>query len=301
LDRIQIIKSLCLLNINGANTHNSQEHFMVIDGHAHACGDFLTASNILKILDENDVDKVILVPGERNSTKNYSLPELARYFPDYDVVSITNRMTRIAISLSGTAEQVPEGNQFVRSLAQAYPDRIVQFLWVLLGKPEMLQELEAQYSEWSFKGIKLHQCWDRFTIRSEVFEKVARFAAKKDLPIFIHLNSYGEVKALIEFIERNPETKFIVGHLFGLELYLLSGKKMEDVYFEISNTYLVSTQRLNKAIEHFGAHKIIFGSDTPYGRNSLQLNMERVKTLPISEESKEMILGKNMQTLLKLG
>ena len=273
---------------------------MVIDGHAHACGNFLSASNIVRILNVNNVDKVVLVPGERNSARNYFLPEIARFFPNYDVVSITNRLTKIAISLSGTNKHIPEGNRFVYSLAQAYPDRIVQFLWVVLGKPKMLQEIKAQFSGWRFKGIKLHQCWDRFTIRSEVFENVVRFATKKDLPIFIHVDSYEEVRALIEFIVHHPETKFIIGHLFGLELYMLSGEKMENVYFEISNTYLVSTQRVNKAINHFGAHKIILGSDTPYGRNSLQLNIERVKMLPISEESKEMILGKNMQALLQL-
>jgi Tat protein secretion system quality control protein TatD with DNase activity len=34
---------------------------MIIDGHAHACGESLTAEEIVRKLDENGVDKVVLV------------------------------------------------------------------------------------------------------------------------------------------------------------------------------------------------------------------------------------------------
>jgi predicted TIM-barrel fold metal-dependent hydrolase len=204
------------------------------------------------------------------------------------------------ISLTGKAKDIPEGNQLVFALTQAYPEQIIQFFWVLLQKPDTVQEMEDRFSEWKFKGIKLHQCWDTFPIGSEPFSRVAKFAAEKNLPIFIHVSNYREVRALIEYSKQHPATRFIVGHLFGLGLYLQAKHKLENLYFEISNTYLVSSQAVNKAINHFGADKIILGSDTPYGRNSLPLNIERVKMLSISEEAKEMILGKNLQTLLQL-
>jgi predicted TIM-barrel fold metal-dependent hydrolase len=273
---------------------------MIIDGHAHACGTFLKGENIVKTLTEAGVDKVILVPGELNSEQTYALPGLAEAFPERDVVQLTNALTKLMISITGKAKDIPEGNQRVFALTQAYPEQIIQFFWVLLQRPETVQEMENRFAEWKFKGIKLHQCWETFPIGSEPFSRVAQFATDENLPIFIHVSNYREVRALIEYSERHPATKFIVGHLFGLRLYLQARHKLENLYFEISNTYLVSTQAVNRAINHFGAHKIILGSDTPYGRNSLQLNIERVKMLPISEEEKEMILGKNMQTLLQL-
>ena len=273
---------------------------MIIDGHAHACGPFLQGENIVKILTEVGVDKVVLVPGERGSAQTYALPNLAEAFPERDVVRLTNALTRIMISLTGKAKDIPDGNQHVFALSQAYPERIIQFFWVSLHKPDTVKEMQNRFAEWRFKGIKLHQCWETFRIGSEIFSRVAQFATEKDLPIFIHVRNYRDVSALIEYSVQHPATKFIVGHLFGLELYLQSKNKLENLYFEISNTYLVSTERVSKAINCFGAHKIILGSDTPYGRNSLQLNTERVKMLPISDEAKEMILGKNMQTLLGL-
>jgi uncharacterized protein len=274
---------------------------MIIDGHAHACGEFLHAENVVRILDANRVDKIVLVPGEMNSEKGYSLPELARTFPSRDVVSWTNALTKLAISLTGAARHIGDGNHYVHSFVQAYPDRIIQFYWVMLHRPDILQEIEAHYNAWRFQGIKFHQCWETFTVRSALFEAVADFATRHHLPIFIHVGSKQEVVALIDFIRQHPQTRIIVGHLFGLELYIQSGLSFENVYFEISSPQLISLQRLNKALRHFGAQKIVLGSDTPYGKDNLRLNLERVKALPISDEEKDLILGRNLHNLLGLG
>jgi uncharacterized protein len=40
---------------------------MIIDSHAHACGPYLKGENIVKLLNETGVDKVVLVPGELDS------------------------------------------------------------------------------------------------------------------------------------------------------------------------------------------------------------------------------------------
>jgi uncharacterized protein len=228
------------------------------------------------------------------------LPRLAEFFPQCDVVRLTNALTKVMISLTGKAADIPEGNRRAYALAQAYPERIIQFLWVVLQKPDTVPELAKRFAEWNFKGIKLHQCWNAFAIGSELFAQVAKFAAEKDLPIFIHVGSYREVTRLIDYSAQHPETHFIVGHLFGLELFLRSKHKLENVYFEISSPPLISMRRLTMALQHFGAAKLILGSDTPYGQEALRLNVERVKALPIPKSEQEMILGKNLQALLKL-
>jgi hypothetical protein len=133
---------------------------MIIDAHAHACGTFLNGKDIIEILNKNNVAKIVLVPGELGSDKNYSLPELAAKFPNTDAVSITNLITKILIGILGTAKQIDEGNAYVHSLAKEYPDRIIQFYWVRLSLSNALENLERHYAEYGFKGIKFHQCWD---------------------------------------------------------------------------------------------------------------------------------------------
>ncbi|RJQ31560.1 MAG: hypothetical protein C4562_05840 [Actinobacteria bacterium] len=274
---------------------------MIIDGHAHACGEFLVAENIIKILDNNKVEKVVLVPGELDSKKTYFLPDLGKWFPKKDVQSIVDVIIiKNVIPAVRATRHIDAGNQYLFSLAQKYPDQIIQFFWALLAKYNNLKELEKRFSDWKFRGIKLHQCWDAFTVNSEPFEIVARFAAKYNLPIFIHICSKKEVLALIDFIKRNPEIKFIIAHLVGLELYIQSGLKFENVYFDISPPKLISIYRLSKAIDYLGADKLILGSDTPYGKNNLETNIKRIENLQISENEKELMLGGNIKKLLNL-
>ena len=104
---------------------------MIIDGHAHACGEFLKPESIIEKLDSAGVDKVILVPGELESSKNYSLPYLARLFPSKNVVKITNLLTKFVMKITGTVKQVPAGNKHVfYDLTKETNKRVIQFIWI---------------------------------------------------------------------------------------------------------------------------------------------------------------------------
>lgn len=273
---------------------------MIIDAHAHACGAFLQGKSIIKILDANNVDKVVLVPGELGSDKNYPLPDIAAKFPDRDVISFTNVLTKMIIGVSGAAKHIDEGNTHIFSLTNEYPDRILQFYWVRLSQANILAHLENRFSEYHFKGIKLHQCWESFQVSSENFHNVADWASSKDLPIFVHLFSHHQATQLANYITAHPNTTFIIAHLFGLECYIQADMSSTNVFFEISPPPLVAIPRLQKALTHFGAQRIVLGSDIPYGRNNLAVNIERVRNLQISHEEKKLILGDNMRKILKI-
>ena len=54
------------------------------------------------------------------------------------------------------------------------------------------------------------------------------------------------------------------------------------------------------AIKFAGASNITFGTDTPYGKQNLKKNIDRIKSLDISSKEKELIFGENMRKLLKI-
>ena len=273
---------------------------MIIDSHAHACGVFLKGKDIIEILNKNNVDKIVLVPGELGSDKDYSLNDIASKFPNKDVVSITNITSKIVVKMLGTAKHIEEGNAYVHSLVKEYPERILQFYWVRLSLSNPLESLERHYAKYKFVGIKFHQCWESFKVGCNNFHDAAEWAASKNLPIFIHLFTKSQATKLAKYINEHPNTIFIVGHLFGLERYMKANIKADNTFFEISSPSLISVQRLMKAIKHFGAQRILLGSDTPYGENNLQLNIERIRSLEITDEEKNLILGYNMNELLRL-
>ena len=274
---------------------------MIIDGHSHACGKYLTAEGIIKVLDESGIDKVVLVPGELNSKSEYSLPNIASKFPSHNVVKLTNKLTKFIMKLTGKIKDIPAGNEFVYNLKTKTDNRVLQFIWITTSIDKVTDYLNTKYDSWGFLGVKMHQCWEKFSIESEFFYNVAKWAEKKDLPLFIHLYSDNDVLKLIEYKRKHPKLKLIVAHLFGLELFIKDNLEDRNLYFDISPLQLISDKRLKKAIKYVGVNRILMGTDTPYGaKDNLQKSIKRIENLDITKDDKDLILGKNMKELLNI-
>jgi len=274
---------------------------MIIDGHSHSCGKFLTVESILETIDNNGVDKVVLVPGELNSKSEYSLPNIAKRFPKHNVVKVTNQLTKLIMNFTGKVKDIPAGNEFVYKLKTAATDRIIQFIWITTGIKNTTDYLDNRFAEWKFHGVKLHQCWETFSIDSDFFKEVAVWTEKQELPLFIHLYSDSDVAKLIDYKRNHPKLKLIVAHLFGLELFIKENFKDENLYFDTSPLQLISNLRIKRAIDFIGTNKLLFGTDTPYGaKKNHQKTIRRINELDISDKEKEMILGLNLQELLQL-
>lgn len=273
---------------------------MIIDGHAHSRGYFYNVDKLISILDELNVDKVVLCPGPKNDNKNLSLPNISNIIKRRDLMSFMNRIIRFVTSLSHTSNNIVTRNELVYSFHQKHPDRIIQFYWVDPNMVDVIKILEKKYNEWNFRGIKLHQCIEIFRNDSPSLQNLVNFAREKSLPIFIHLSSKIEVKRFIKLALKNPNTTFIVAHLIGLEIFKKLTQGINNVYFEISPTPFISKHRIYSAIKRFGSDHIIFGSDTPYGKNNLKNNLIKINNMNLTPKQKELILGENIKRLLHI-
>jgi predicted TIM-barrel fold metal-dependent hydrolase len=274
---------------------------MIIDGHSHACGRFLTSDSISNTLDTNGVDKVILVPGELNSKSEYSLPDIASIFPRSNVVKVTNYLTKFVMKLTGKVKEIPFGNEYVYELTQKTNGRVIQFIWITTQIESPSDYLDNKRKDWNFKGVKLHQCWENFSVDSDFFREVALWTENNGLPLFIHLYSDIEVVKIIEYKKKHVNLNLIIAHLFGLELFIKQNFKDENLYFDTSTLQLISSTRLMDAINFVGVEKVVFGTDTPYGcKDNIKKNLNRIRNLDISSDDKDLILGENMKRLLKI-
>lgn len=275
---------------------------MIIDGHAHACGDFLYAEKIIEELDRNGIDKIILSPGELNSTKSYSLPDIGRLFPNSrGILHALNYFIGLVSRISGAGKTLEEGNRYVYSLCKKYPSRILQAYWVNSFEEDFVSKIEVDYCEYKFRMVKTHQCWGSFNIVDKCFEVLCKWALLKQLPIFIHLRNGKEGKSLLQFIKSHQDNIFIIGHLIGFEPFIGYPEYCRNVYFDISCPALISHNKIKFAIEAFGAERILFGSDVPYGRHNQVININRIAGMDLSDKEKEMILGGNLQRIVDLG
>lgn len=277
---------------------------MIIDGHAHAAGDYLKGINIIQMLDENKVDYVVLAgTAQLNSEKSEDLSSFSMLSAKYPLsfIYIINKIIKVVNALNRTAKKLDLGNQYVFDLVRQYPNRIIQFYWVNPEGKNVIEKINSYYKKYNFRGLKLHQGITKVDLKSENMHAIAKWAEEKEMPIFIHLCSKKDAKAMVEFANRHKRVNFIIGHLIGLEVFIEAGLEQSNVLFDISCYQIVPEIKIKLAIEKFGYERIIMGSDTPYGKDNLKQIIARVQGLDLSDSERNLILGGNLQKLLNLG
>ncbi|SFG84458.1 hypothetical protein SAMN05660649_02910 [Desulfotomaculum arcticum] len=273
---------------------------MIIDGHAHSCGEFFEGQEIIAKLDELKVDKVVLFPGVKNEPGQYNyIPGLAKIFSNKDMLFSANKLIKFLAKVQ-QYEDLMVRNEYVYFLYLKYSDRIIQFFWADPNANNLEADLHEKHHSWGFKGVKLHQCTHSFECDSNGFNIVANFARDKKIPVLIHLRSPGDVAKFINIAVKYPAVNFIIAHLIGLELFIKHQAILDNLYFDISPAPLISSKRICLAIDKFGADKIILGSDTPFGKDNLSKNLQKVNELNVSGYERELIKGGNLQRILKL-
>ncbi|MBC2582258.1 amidohydrolase family protein [Clostridium sp. DJ247] len=276
---------------------------MIIDGHAHATGDFLKANNIIKILDENNVDYVVLAGSLQISCeKNQDLSYFSKFIEKYPLkfIYILNNIIKLVNFLNKSSTKIDLGNEYAYNLVKQHTDRMIQFYWVNPCEKDIINKIDVNYKKYKFKGIKLHQCITKFDLREGYMHEISEWAGQKGMPIFIHLCTKKDAFDMVELIRKHKNTKFIIAHLIGLEVFIDAKIDASNVFFDISCPQIVTKNKIVLAIEKFGAERIIMGSDTPYGRDNLRNAIYRIQELELSDLQKELILGKNIQQLLKI-
>ena len=273
---------------------------MIIDAHAHACGEFADLRKLTQILDELTVDKDALCPGLKGHTSAPTPPHIPiaaiKQHPLYGRYFIN---PGIRFNYNFLLREKQDGNEFVYSLAKERPDRIIQVYWPDPRKPHFMTTLEKDYEKWHFKGIKLHQVCTPFKTDGIELDAIAGFCGEKRLPLFIHLSSDGDAVKLLHIARDYPGTSFMLLHLIGLETIAERARQMDNIHYEISPFSYIKEARLKYAIDKLGAARVILGSDTPCDKGSLRNNIARIDRLRITSSQKERILGGNIAGILK--
>ena len=270
---------------------------MIIDAHAHACGELHNIDGILKYLANNQLDKIVLCPGESEQTKNRKVPMISNIIHSSGLGYGFNNVIRLATSLSGVAKYIDKQNQIIACLANDYHEKIIQAYWVNPLDNECIQKLESCYETHHFHILKMHQCWHNFDILQNKVEIILEWALNKSVPIFMHLLSKKQSIKFAELTNKFPKSMFIVGHMIGFE-DIITNSTNENIFFDISAPYLIPFKILQKAVSIIGSNRLILGSDTPYGENNIKINFDRIGNLGLNDRQQENIMGNNFINIL---
>ncbi len=171
-------------------------------------------------------------------------------------------------------------------------------------------ELDYWVSERGFKGVKLYPTYQYFYPNDRMMYPMYAKAQELGIPVMVHTGSsvfkgarmkYGDPIYIDDIAVDFPDLNILMVHSgrgFWYDRAFFLARLHENVYMEIAGlppsrllTYFPELER--------NADKIIFGTDWP-GLNSIAENIETIRSLPISEEAKDKILGLNAARILKI-
>jgi len=195
------------------------------------------------------------------------------------------------------------GNEAVIELVKRLNGKLVGYYSPNVFEEEDLvrEKVEEAIRDLGFRGIKLHPWVSAFPLNHPMVYPVFDVAAKYKIPVLSH-SSRSEFCTPMLFADiamRYPEVPVIMGHMGKQHLHydvLPAMRLAENIYLETSGSKLQIL--LEKAVEEFGAERVLFGTDGPH--ELLPAYVARIEDLNVSEEAKELILGKNAAKLFKL-
>lgn len=271
----------------------------MIDAHAHACGGYLDCESIPKQLEKIKAEAVVLCGGEPQSRICYPHPLLSAVWKNEKLAFGFNRFIARMVKRKGLAATLDEGNATVCALAKLLPQRVFPTYHADPAEQNAMQKLEAFYSGHRFYLLKLHQCYNSFDIASPVCEQLITWAKNHAVPIFIHLKNGEQAFAFTDVANRHSNAVFIVAHLIGCDI-ISRHLKNDNVYFDLSSPQLYSYRMLRRVYERYGASRLIFGTDSPYGLRNDKIILHRLKRLKLDEQQLYLITDGNIKSLLKI-
>ncbi|MFX1257280.1 MAG: amidohydrolase family protein [Promethearchaeota archaeon] len=269
----------------------------------HTDGKFLYPSNnVLEYMDRFNIEKAIITTINRTkvSLKN-------------DDIDKSNKMNYM---LENFKKIMPKGqlsHQDVIDIAKKASDRVYKLFWF---NPKLTSEeehsnykiLEDNFKK-GFCGVKIHSIFNLLKIPKDVLNLasfIQEYNEEYNKNLFLYIHSVPKVSYFNGVLSRDiaklaksfPDLRIIVGHAaFCMEYAIEVGtvlKNYKNVFFETSASVSYGIYRL---IRSLGNKRILFGSDSPVV-SPIQLEIEKILTLPIPNEEKQNILYNNVNNFL---
>jgi len=290
---------------------------MIIDCHAHYEPRILDDQSILKVMDETGVDKTVLIshltdPPE--TKKNDFVMAVQRFMFDSNIlrpfgIAITKSMYKKSGEWNlwfNKLKKDPQNfsivqkpdNEGVARMTQQFPDRFLGWIFINPLTPDALDELDRWGNTPGMIGVKIHPFWHQFPM--EKVEAVGRRAEELKVPLLVHLG-FGSSGNYEWLIKKFPKLKIIIAHL-GVPFYKSLWPDVirnPNVYMDISSTYHVDEEMVRRAVSEVGAHKCLFGTDSPYAHVDAIAQIKNwVQNLCVSNVEKERIFSENFLELI---
>lgn len=212
-----------------------------------------------------------------------------------------------------TSHDVP--NEYVGAFCAGRP----RFLPFASVNPYVVAQPAAYFKQLvtnlGCRGVKLYPTYQYFYPNDPILYPLYGVCEEAQLPVMVHTGSsvfpgsrlkYGSPMALDDVAVDFPNLSILLSHCgrpFWYDEAFALARLHDNVYLEIGGLppqyllrYFPELERLERQV----GTKIIFGSDWP-GIRSIQQNIDTIRQLPLSDATKDSILGGTAARLHRLG
>ena len=196
-----------------------------------------------------------------------------------------------------------QNNDDVVDAVQAYPDRIVPFVWVNPALDDVEKKLEKYINKEGFKGIKMQPLFDSFVADDPVVYPVMDFARAYNIPVFIHCGHppFSLPWSIALLAEQYPDVKVTMihmghGHGVYIDASLKMARRYNNLYLEMSGMPMGS--KIKEAYETVGSDRIMFGIDSPFHHPTVEI--QKVLSCGLDEKAQQDVFYNNAKKLLGL-
>jgi hypothetical protein len=238
----------------------------IIDAHCHIGeGRYkrLTASELIALMDENDIEKAVVCPVEEH-------------------ITVYNR----------------EGNDYILRAMKEHPDRLIGFATVNPWYGDSaVEELRRAIGE-GLRGLKLNSALQGYFINDELVYPAIEAAQDLGIPVYFHTATpvFALPLQLADLAGEFPRVNFIMGHMAATDFWIdvvPAAEMCPNIYLETS---LRSPGVLRIAVEQIGVRHLMYGSDVP--ASCMKMELAKIDRLALSPVDKERIFSGTALELL---
>jgi len=196
-----------------------------------------------------------------------------------------------------TNPDIKRQNKIVDKAVNEYPDELIGFFTMNPSLPEMT-DLMYEYKDRGFKGVVTDP---RFGVGHDQkrFHELVECALVLEIPVWLHSDDKDTmrvyIKPLEDMLSKYPEVKFILSSMYYDSVGIATRHK--NTYIDTATA--MSGSMTATATKSLGTHRILMGSNTPYGM--LKREVDKIKILKeLTEFQKRLIFTENPSRLLKI-
>ncbi|MGI6706318.1 MAG: amidohydrolase family protein [Clostridia bacterium] len=262
---------------------------MIIDIHVHCFPDMLASKAIATLAEKGEIES----------------------YTDGTVTALKNSMDRAGVHVSVLQPIATKPQQTVginRWAVSVQNERIFTFGTIHPEHPRWEEEIKWLKKQ-GIKGVKFHPDYQQFYVDDKrvypLYEKlfaegmILLFHAGLDIgfPPPYHCTPERLAKVLDTF----PGGVMIAAHMGGYR-YTEDVKRYlagREIYLDTSFSFKdMGAALMSELIKQHGVEKILFGSDSPWGKQTVEVS--HIRSLGLGDEHVKAILGKNAARLLGL-